>query len=60
MVRTAGDLRRSQVPTFAKAEEACFGEKLETWRTDSPARNWREAVDRYVLPTIDLASRDAR
>ena len=52
VARTGGDPRRARVPTFAKAEEACFAEKLETWRTDSPARNWRVAVDRYVLPRI--------
>jgi len=52
IARTGGDPRRARVPTFAKAERACFAEKLETWRTDSPARNWRIAVDRYVLPKL--------
>ena len=52
IARTGGDPRRARVPTFAKAEAACFAEKLETWRTDSPARNWRVAVDRYVMPKI--------
>ena len=52
IARTGGDPRRVRVPTFAKAEEACFAEKLETWRTGSPAGNWRLAVDRYVLPKL--------
>jgi len=52
IARTGGDPRRARVPTFAKAEQACFAEKLETWRTDSPARNWRIAVERYVLPKL--------
>ena len=52
IARTGGDPRRARVPTLAKAEVTCFAEKLETWRTDSPARNWRAAVDRYVLPKI--------
>ena len=52
IARTGGDPRRVRVPTFATAEEACFAEKLETWRTKSPARNWRVAVDKYVLPKL--------
>ena len=52
VARTGGDPRRLRVPTFAGAERACFAEKLETWPTDSPARNWRIAVDRYVLPKM--------
>ncbi|MDE0450804.1 MAG: integrase arm-type DNA-binding domain-containing protein [Gammaproteobacteria bacterium] len=52
IARTGGDPRRARVPTFAKAEEGCFKEKLETWRTKSPARSWRMAVDRYVLPKL--------
>ncbi len=52
IARTGGDPRRVRVPTFASAEEACFAEKLETWRTKSPARNWRMAVDKYVLPKL--------
>ena len=52
IARTGGDPRRARVPTFAAAEEACFAEKLETWRTRSPARNWRVAVEKYVLPKL--------
>ena len=52
IARTGGDPRRVRAPSFAKAEESCFAEKLETWRTKSPARNWRMAVDRYVLPKL--------
>ena len=52
IARTDGDPRRIRVPTFAKAEEACFAEKIETWRTKSPARNWRVAVEKYVLPKL--------
>ena len=52
IARTGGDPRRARVPTFAAAEEACFAEKLETWRTKSPARNWRLAVEKYVLPKL--------
>ena len=52
IARTGGDPRRVRVPTFATAEEACFAEKLETWRTTSPARNWRVAVEKYVLPKL--------
>ncbi len=52
IARTGGDPRRIQVPTFAAAEEACFAEKLDTWRTKSPARNWRMAVDKHVLPKL--------
>lgn len=54
IARTGGDPRRVRVPTFAKAEEACFAEKLQTWRTGSPARNWRLAVERYVLPKLGV------
>ena len=52
IARTGGDPRRSRVPTFEKAEAACFAEKRDTWRSDSPAHNWRSSVDRYVLPKI--------
>ena len=52
IARTGGDPRRVRAPTFAAAEEACFAEKLETWRTKSPARNWRVAVEKYVLPKL--------
>ena len=40
------------VPTFADAEAECFAQKRETWRTDSPAKNWRLAMDKHVLPKI--------
>ena len=49
---TGSERRRVRVPTFATAEKACFAEKLETWRTKSPARNWRVVVDKYVLPKL--------
>ena len=52
IARTGGDPRRIRVPTFATSEEACFAEKLKTWRTKSPARNWRVAVEKYVLPKL--------
>ena len=52
VARTGGDPRRSRVPTFEKAEAICFAEKLDTWRSASPAHNWRSAMDRYVLPKI--------
>ena len=52
IARTGGDPRRSRVPTFEKAEKICFSEKRDTWRSKSPANNWRSAVDRYVLPKI--------
>ena len=52
IARTGGDPRRARMPTFAKAEEACFEEKRETWRTKSPERNWRRVVDRHVLPKL--------
>ncbi len=52
IARTGGDPRRSRIPTFEKAEAICFAEKRETWRSNSPAHNWRSAVDRYVLPKI--------
>ncbi len=52
VARTGGDPRRARVPTFAQAEAACFAERLETWRTDSPARSWRGTVDRHVLPRL--------
>ena len=38
IARTGGDHRRAKVPTFEAAE--------------SPAKNWRIAMDRYVLPKI--------
>ncbi len=50
VARTGGDPRRARVPTFAQAEQACFAERQEVWRTDSPARSWRTAMDRHVLP----------
>ena len=50
VARTGGDPRRARVPSFARAEEACFAERGETWRTESPARNWRLAMEKYVLP----------
>ena len=40
------------MPTFAKAEAACFAEKREVWRTDG-AQHWRGPMDRYVLPKLD-------
>ncbi len=40
------------MPTFAVAERECFAQKRETWRTDSPAKNWRLAMDKHVLPKI--------
>ena len=40
------------VPTFADAEAECFAHKRDTWRTESPAKNWRMVVDKYVLPKI--------
>ena len=52
IARTGGDPRRSLVPTFEKAEAICFAEKRDTWRSDSPAHNWRPAVYRYVLSRI--------
>ena len=52
IARTGGDPRRSRVPTFERAEAICFDEKQETWRSGSPAHNWRSAMDRYVLPKI--------
>ena len=52
IARTGGDPRRSRVPTFEKAEKICFAEKWDTWRSKSPANNWRSAMDRYVLPRI--------
>ena len=52
IARTGGDPRRVRVPTFAKAEAACFQERLDTWRTPSPARNWRLAMEKYVLPKL--------
>ena len=52
IARTGGDPRRSRVPNFEKAEAICFAEKRDTWRSNSPAHNWRSAVDRYVLPKI--------
>ena len=52
IARTGGDPRRSRVPTFEKAEAIRFAEKRDTWRSDSPAHNWRSAMDRYVLPRI--------
>ena len=52
IARTGGDPRRSRVPTFGKAEAICFAEKRDTWRSASPAHNWRSAMDRYVLPRI--------
>ena len=39
------------MPTFAKAEAACFAEKREVWRTDG-AQHWRGPMDRYVLPKL--------
>lgn len=50
--RTGGDPRRARVPTFAVAEAECFVQKRDTWRTESPAKNWRLAMDKYVLPKI--------
>ena len=52
IARTGGDPRRARVPSFAGAEEACFAEKQETWRTESPARNWRVVMEKYVLPKL--------
>ena len=52
IARTGSDPRRSRVPTFEKAETICFAEKRDTWRSNSPALNWRSVVDRYVLPRI--------
>ena len=52
VARTGGDPRRARVPTFAQAEQACFAEKREVWRTGSPARSWRIAMDRHVLPKL--------
>ena len=52
IARTGGDPRRARVPSFARAEEACFAEKQETWRTDSPARSWRVVMEKYVLPKL--------
>ena len=52
VARTGGDPRRSRVPTFEKAEAVCFAEKRETWRSGSPAHNWRSVMDRHVLPKI--------
>ena len=52
IARTGGDPRRARVPTFAVAEGECFAQKRDTWRTDSPAKNWRLAMDKYVLPKI--------
>ena len=52
IARTGGDPGRVRVPTFAASENACFAEKVETWRTKSPSRNWRVAVEKYVLPKL--------
>ena len=52
VARTGGDPRRARVPTFAQAEQACFAERREVWRTDSPARSWRIAMDRHLLPKL--------
>ena len=52
IARTGGDPRRARVPTFSAAEAECFAQKRDTWRTESPAKNWRLAMDKYVLPQI--------
>ncbi len=52
VARTGGDPRRSRVPAFAAAEAACFEQKRQSWRTESPAKNWRLAMDKYVLPKL--------
>ena len=52
VARTGGDPRRARVPTFAQAEQACFAERREVWRTDSPARSWRIVMDRHLLPKL--------
>ena len=52
IARTGGDPRRSRVPTFASAEAACFAQRRECWRTESPAKTWRIAMDRHVLPKL--------
>ena len=52
VARTGGDPRRRRVPAFAAAEAACFALKRETWRTESPAKGWRIAMDRHVLPRL--------
>jgi len=46
------------MPTFEKAGAVCFAEKRETWRSGSPAHNWRSAMDRYVLPKIGAMAVD--
>ena len=52
IARTGGDPRRAKVPTFSVAEAECFAQKRDTWRTESPAKNWRLAMDKHVLPKI--------
>ena len=52
IARTGGDPRRWRVPTFEKTEAVCFAEMGETWRSHGPAKNWRSAMDRYVLPKL--------
>ena len=52
IARTGGDPRRSRVPTFAAAEAACFAQRRECWRTESPAKTWRIAMDRHLLPKL--------
>ena len=49
IARAGGDPRRLRVPTFEKAEAACFAEKREGWRSDCPANGRRSAMDSDVL-----------
>lgn len=51
VARTGGDPRRARVPTFERAEADCFAEKLQTWESESAARNWRIVAP--VRPTED-------
>ena len=52
IARTGGDPRRARVPTFEKAEAACFAEKREVWSSHAPAQHWRSVMDRYVLAKL--------
>lgn len=44
--------RKASIPTFAAVNEVVYRNKVANWRSPVTARNWRQSMDRYVLPII--------
>ena len=56
IVRRGGDplaeKRKRRAPTFAEALAKVIDANSSRWRSPKTAKNWRESIERYAMPTI--------